>query len=370
MTILIPAYEPTLNLLRLILELKEKTCYKILVVDDGSGENYSEIFRKAEVLGCAVMHHEMNMGKGAALKTGFLRLLMDESPDTVVCADSDGQHRVDDIISVANAVNENSSDMIMGTRQFTGKVPFKSRMGNRLTSFILRLATGMDIKDTQTGLRGFPFHMLSWLRSVEGERFEYELNVLLAAKKSGIAIRQIPIATVYNNNNKGTHFRPVRDSVKVLAPIFKFCSSSIISGILDFFLLFLFQNLSGSLLAGVVSARLISSVFNYTVNKTLVFRAKNVGTLQSAPKYFGLVAVIMLLNYVLLTFLTKVLIIPDVPSKLLTELILFVMSYTVQKLYVFRRRTQNGAGLSGRRGITGRVILFQNHMQRQEKMIK
>lgn len=338
MTVLIPAYEPTLNLIRLVLELKDMTNYRILIVDDGSGENDAEIFNKAEALGCTVMHHDVNRGKGAALKTGFLRLLMDEKPDDVVCADSDGQHLVEDIIRVASAIHINDADMVLGTRRFTGRVPWKSRLGNKGASLILKLATGMDIKDTQTGLRGYPHRMLSWLLSVEGDRFEYELNLLLTAKKSGVTIRQMTIATVYDNNNKGTHFRPVQDSVKVLAPIIKFCSSSVISGILDFFLLFLFQSLSGSLFVGVVSARALSSVFNYTFNKFLVFKAKNVPNKQSAPRYFGLVAVIMLLNYGLLAFLTQTLSLPGVPSKLLTEITLFIMSYAVQKLFVFRRR--------------------------------
>ena len=337
MTVLIPAYEPNAKLLGLILELQEKTAYEILVVDDGSGENYREIFEKAEMLGCTVLHHEKNLGKGAALKTGFLRLLLDEVPDDVVCADSDGQHRVDDIVRVAEAIDRDRREMILGTREFSGRVPLKSRIGNGISAFFLKLAAGVSLGDTQTGLRAYPATLLGWLRTVEGTRFEYELNLLLAAKKEGVTIRQMTIATVYDDNNKGTHFRPFRDSVRVIAPIFRFSGSSLLSGLLDFFLLFLFQNLSGSLLVGVVSARGISSVFNYLVNKRLVFRAKNVRHLSSAPKYFGLAAVIMVLNYGLLSFLTTAAGLPGVPSKLLTELILFAMSYTVQKLFVFRR---------------------------------
>lgn len=206
---------------------------------------------------------------------------------------------------------------------------------------MLKLSTGMGIKDTQTGLRGYPRSLLRWLLSVDGDRFEYELNLLLSAKDNGIGIRQIPIETIYDNRNKGTHFRPVRDSVKVLAPILKFSGSSILSGILDFSLLFRFQNLSGSLLVGVAGARIISSVFNYTVNKSLVFKAKKASNLKSAPKYFVLAAVIMLLNYGLLAFQTKVLGIPGVPAKLLTEVVLFLMSYSVQSIYVFRHRSKD-----------------------------
>ncbi len=364
MTILIPAYEPTLKLLMLILEIQETTNYRILVVDDGSGERYKEIFREAEFLGCTVLRHDVNMGKGAALKTGFLHLLTSSSPDDVVCADSDGQHRVLDIIRVANAINNYKPDMVLGTREFTGRVPLKSKLGNKIASMSMKLATGLDIKDTQTGLRAYPFSMLSWLRSVEGDRFEYELNLLLAAKKSKMTIRQMTIATVYDDNNKGTHFRPVRDSIRVLSPILKFCGSSIISGILDFFLLFLFQNLSGSLLVGVVSARTLSAVFNYTFNRTLVFKARSVSKLQSAPRYFGLVAVMLLFNYALLAFLINMIGMPGVPAKLLTETILFIMSYTVQRVFVFKhRRTEKISRMTFEKERNSNVLLI-NHMQR------
>ena len=337
MTVLIPAYEPTLSLLKLIIELKEKTAYRILVVDDGSGESYRQLFEKAETLGCTVLRHEKNLGKGAALKTGFLRLLLDAEPDDVVCADSDGQHCAEDIVRVALAVDSGRPEMILGVREFTGKVPFKSRAGNAITAFILTLATGVALRDTQTGLRAYPGRMLGWLRSVEGDRFEYELNLLLAAKKANIDIRQVTIATIYDNNNKGTHFRPVRDSVRVLAPILKFGGASLASGLLDFFLLFLFQSLGGSLFTSVVSARIISAVFNYTFNKRLVFKAGKGHNLSAAPKYFGLAAGILVLNYGVIYLLTTVLGVPGIPAKLLTELILFAISYTVQRLFVFRK---------------------------------
>lgn len=349
MTVLIPAYEPNMNLLKLIGELQARTSYGILVVDDGSGAGYKHLFDEAAAMGCTVLRHDINRGKGAALKTGFLHLLTAETRDDVVCADSDGQHRVEDIIKVAAAIGASDSEMVLGTREFTGKVPPKSKIGNTITSLIMRAATGIALKDTQTGLRAYPSTLLDWLRTIEGERFEYELNLLLAAKRAGIELRQVTIATIYDDNNKGTHFRPVQDSLRVLTPILKFSGVSMVSGILDFFLLFLFQSLSGSLLVGVVVARLLSSVFNYTMNKHLVFNAHSVRNTQSAPKYFGLVAVIMTLNYLLLSFLTAVIGIPGVPAKLITEIGLFFMSYTVQKLFVFHRGSANHVKIQSQR---------------------
>lgn len=336
MIVLIPAFEPTEKMLKLILELRMKTNYKILIVDDGSGESYRELFDKSEAFGCTVLHHSENKGKGEALKTGFTFIDSNYDPDSVVCADSDGQHSVGDIIKLAESIDISKTEMVLGVRQFEGNVPFKSRFGNSVTAFIFRMATGLKINDTQTGLRGYPYELMPWLCSVEGKRFEYELNTLLRAKDSSISIKQLPIATIYENNNKGTHFRPVHDSISVLMPIFKFCGSSIMSAVLDFTLLFVFQWLTGSLFWGVVLARVISSIFNYSVNKILVFNTKNVSNTQSAPRYFILVIIIMLLNYCLLAFMSNIIGIPDVPAKLLTEITLFILSYTVQKFFVFK----------------------------------
>jgi Glycosyltransferases involved in cell wall biogenesis len=339
MTVLIPAFEPDKKLLRLVSELIDRTNYSILIVDDGSGFKYEGLFSEARRCGCTVLHNRTNLGKGAALKTGFKYLLDTSNPDHVVCADADGQHKVSDIIRVANAIDKEKSTMVLGVRQFKGSVPLRSRLGNSITAFMFKSATGLEINDTQTGLRGYPRTMLFWLVTVEGQRYEYELNLLLSSKEHNIGIKQVVIETVYENNNKGSHFRTIRDSIRVFAPILKFCASSISSALIDFGFLFLFQALTGSLFWGVVLARVISSSYNYIVNRFLVFKAGMVSNAQSAPKYFGLAALIITLNYFIIRFLTSTIGIPDVPAKLLTEIILFMLSYSIQKLFVFRKRT-------------------------------
>ncbi|HEY9060920.1 MAG TPA: bifunctional glycosyltransferase family 2/GtrA family protein [Pseudobacteroides sp.] len=337
MIVLIPAYEPTEKMLKLVLELKEKTDCKILIVDDGSGDSYRQLFDKAEENGCVVLHHPLNKGKGAALKTGFSYIHSNCEADKVVCADSDGQHHVDDIINLANSIDNDTPEMVLGVRQFEGDVPFKSRFGNSVSAFTFKMATGIVLNDTQTGLRGYPCELLPWLCSVNGERFEYEQNLLLKSRKSGISIKQVPIATIYDNNNKGTHFRPIHDSISVLLPILKFCSSSILSFLIDFVLLVIFRSITDTLFFSVVPARIISATFNYSVNKIFVFDAKNTSDKQSAPKYFGLALVIMLLNYCMMKFFIEIIHMPLVLAKVLTELTLFTMSYTIQKLFVFKK---------------------------------
>lgn len=335
MTVLIPAYEPTNKLLNLLAELRSKTDYNIIIVDDGSGNDYGYIFKSAEKLGCTILMHEQNQGKGAALKKGFAYLRQNCIGENVVCADSDGQHCVDDIIKIAGEIDGKKNEMVLGVRLFDNHVPIKSRFGNTISALLFKVASGISLSDTQTGLRGYPFAMLDWLAEQKGNRFEYELNLLLEAANTGMSIKQIVIHTIYENKNKGTHFRPFIDSIRVLSPVIQFLASSFTAGILDFILLFLFKYLTGSLFFGVVFARIISSVYNYIINRFFVFKSKKTSNKQSALKYFSLVVVIMFLNYFLLAFLSGSVKVPEVGAKLLTEIILFIMSYTVQRFFIF-----------------------------------
>lgn len=339
MVVLIPAYEPTEKMIGLISELKEKTDYRILVIDDGSGERYKEIFDRAEGYGCTVLYHSANRGKGAALKTGFAYLESKYEPDMVVCADSDGQHKVEDIIKLADAIEDGKQEMVLGVRQFTGNVPFKSRFGNSVSALMFKIATGIDLNDTQTGLRGYSYCMLPWLNSVEGQRFEYEQNLLMKSKKAGISIKQLPIATVYDDNNQGTHFRPFYDSISVLWPILKFGGSSILAFIVDFvfFSLFFYLVTGRNKICSNVMARLISATFNYIINKNYVFDAGNIPTRQSAIRYFSLAAVILTLNSGMIELLTMIPHMPVLLAKVLTEVTLYIISYTVQKIFVFKK---------------------------------
>ncbi len=345
MIILIPSYEPTQTLIQLITDLQTESDAKILVIDDGSGAKYRPIFRKARHMGCNIISHSHNLGKGQALKTGFKHLLMNNCKETIVCADSDGQHTPLDILRTVSMAKRDAT-MVLGVRSFTGHVPFRSQFGNKFSSALFQAAAGYKLSDTQTGLRAYSPDLLPWLLDVPGDRFEYELNLLLHAKKHEINIDTISIATIYEGNNSGSHFRPVKDSLLILAPMLRYVFSSASAGILDFFLLFLFEWLSGSLLIGVVLARIVSSVYNYTINSHYVFKGHNESHKRSALKYFSLVIIIMGLNYLSLYVMINWLYIPSFWAKLLTEILLFSLSYIIQKAIVFRRRQPHSKGMN------------------------
>lgn len=338
MTILIPALEPDNRMIVLIRELREDPRLNIVVVDDGSGPEYTEIFKQAEQLGCTVLTHEKNLGKGQALKTGFayIEYHTDEN-EGVVTADSDGQHLPCDIMRICAELKYKSNEIVLGVRKFVGTVPLKSAFGNWFSRKLFAMANGEEILDTQTGLRGFPTELLNWLQSIKGGHFEYEMNMLLGAKNEGIRLSQVDIETVYIAGNKSTHFRPLQDSISIMLPFFKFCASGLVSALVDYSMLFLVNWLTNNLFVSVVLSRATSSGINFAMNKFLVFGSgARRRTGAELAQYYALVVVLMLANYMILNFFSGTVHLNLFWSKVLTEIILFGVSYTVQHKVIFK----------------------------------
>jgi putative flippase GtrA len=339
MVLLIPSLDPGPQLVSLIDAVRAAyDDLPIVIVNDGSSTDFAPIFRAIESASVTVVNHSSNLGKGRALKTGFAHINTHFPGADVVCADSDGQHRVHDIIRVADALAGREATIVLGTRSLTGLVPLKSRFGNSLTRLVFRLSTGRRVRDTQTGLRAYPASMLPWLQAIEGERFEYEMSVLLDATKAGFAVEEVDIDTVYLDGNASTHFRPLVDSVRVYLPFVKFSLSSFLGFLVDIMLLFLFKGLFGRLLVAVVLARVLSSTVNFVVNRHLVFRhGRKVPIGRSAYRYFSLVVCVLAVNYGVLHLLNERLDVPLLPAKLLTEIALFVAGFQIQRRFVFAR---------------------------------
>jgi putative flippase GtrA len=341
--VLVPAHQPDDRLIALLDGLRAAAPEThLLVVDDGSGPRFAPVFDAARQRGCVVLTHPVNRGKGAALKTGF-RFIAEHAPgeQEVVCADSDGQHGADDVLRVAACVRD-GADLVLGVRGFTGAVPLRSRLGNTLTRTLFRLATGLHVRDTQTGLRGFAGALLPWLVSVPGERFEYEMNTLLQAVRRGVPIDQVGVATIYPEGTTSSHVRPVLDSARIYAPLLTFLVSSCTAFLLDTAALVGLHALIGGLLLPLLGARLLSSSVNFAVNRRLVFAApgaRSVGA--AAARYAALAVVLVAAHYVLLTAATR-LGVGLLPAKVCTDVLLVSASYQVQRRTVFARRAQLG----------------------------
>lgn len=336
MIILIPAYEPDRRLVDLVTDLRH--CGQtIVVVDDGSGLEFRPVFDRVAELGCDVIAHTPNRGKGFALKRGFAHIARTYPGHDVVCADCDGQHTLTDIATVAESVRGHRAGIVLGARRFSGDVPLRSRFGNDMTRAVFRLATGRRLQDTQTGLRGYPAWMLGWLQTVDGDRFEYELEVLLAAGRQGIELHEVPIATIYLDENASSHFHPIRDSIRVYVPFLKFSMSSLAAFGIDAALFFALMAMAGNLALAVVLARVVSASANFAMNHRLVFAGRR-RPAGAAARYGALVVALMAVNYLMLRLLTGPLGLGVVLAKLLTEMTLFVASYQFQQRVVFRRQ--------------------------------
>jgi dolichol-phosphate mannosyltransferase len=219
-SILIPAYRPDSKLIELVEQLRSEGFRDLVVIDDGGGSEFSALFESLRDK-ATVLVHPHNRGKGAALKTG-MAYLMEARPDEVgtITVDADGQHRLPDIRRVAQELLDHPQALILGVRSFTkAGVPLRSRLGNLVTRFVFWALVGKFVRDTQTGLRGIPQQVMPQLVRLRPDRYEYELEMLLACRRR--SFRQVTIETVYLDENRSSHFNPVADSLKIYATLFR-----------------------------------------------------------------------------------------------------------------------------------------------------
>jgi glycosyltransferase involved in cell wall biosynthesis len=323
----------------------------VLIVDDGSGSTYDSFFQEASDLGATVIRNPANGGKGVALKTGYRFLIEKNTTQAIVCADCDGQHLPKDIFAVGLAAEEHPNTMVLGQRGFSGGVPLRSRIGNTITRIAFRMISGLPISDAQTGLRGYNAAMLPFLANMDGDRFEYEMNLLFRCKPDGYNCYEVPIETVYEDTkHHSSHFHTVRDTLSILGSFFqfglrepvKFALSSTTAGLIDLLLYFLILLVlpldlkeAIRLAIAIGAARLISAHVNYFINRKWVFRSSSN---SSYFKYVALAIFVMLANYGIQALLVLWVAFPEWAGKLLTEAILISVSFLAQHLFVFRKK--------------------------------
>ena len=282
---LIPAYKPNENLIYFIQSLETRGL-EVVVVNDGSGEEYLPLFHKIQEQSLAkVIHLEKNQGKGAALKAGlsYLNTINDEFQ--VITLDADGQHSLQDALFLLQKSMEEEGSLLLGSRSQSKDSPLRSRIGNYITKKVFSLTTGVKVEDTQTGMRAFSKQLIPKLLKIQGNRYEYEMNILLDFAKQGIPIKEYPIETIYINDNEESHFDTVKDSIRIYSQILKFISSSLLSFCIDFLLYTLSLSLSGSILFSNAFARLISLHCNFFMNKNYVFQNASERTEKENPAW-------------------------------------------------------------------------------------
>ena len=339
--VLIPAYRPDDRLSALVEALLPMGFQAVHIVDDGSGPECAAVFARCEALGARVHRHDTNRGKGRALKTGFAAMLDDGDAFLgVVTADADGQHTPSDIRKVAEALRDAPSALVLGVRTFAGNTPLKSRLGNGITKVLFALVNGKAVRDTQTGLRGIPARFCRELLDLAGERYEFEMNMLLEARPTGYSIVQVQIDTIYLDGNRSSHFDVLKDSFRIYRLLFTFLGSSLLATGVDYAVFALVSTfLPGVLAAAVVIARSCSSLVNFAVNRHLVFRQKG-HPKDAIFRYYALVLVIMVAGYFSISAFQAFTPVGLYVSKLITDFALYFVSFTLQREFVYRRRTK------------------------------
>lgn len=351
--VIIPALDPDERMVSLVGELHNAGYKNIILVDDGSTIKNRRYFKECkECYDVKLIRHVVNFGKGIALKSAFNHIL-EHRPDILgaVTVDCDGQHVLNDINTCARMTFENPDKLILGCRQFDDReIPLRSRFGNKMTRQVIRLLCGIHVSDTQTGLRGLPTPLIrEHFASVKGERFEYEMNMLIAAREYQIPIKEFPIETIYLANNESSHFNPFIDSIRIYKVFLKFMLSSLFSFFIDIALYWVlgyalrpiipdelqlpFFGLSVLILMRTVISRLLSSLFNFFMNKNQVFKNDSHSPLIIV-KYYILCIIQLLLSAFLvnhlLTFISY-----STLRKCIIDTILFAISFQIQREWVF-----------------------------------
>jgi glycosyltransferase involved in cell wall biosynthesis len=344
MVVLIPAYQPGDSFIGLIRTLSNGQGPAIVVVDDGSGVDFAATFKRAENLPrVTVLHHPHNLGKGAGLKTGMTHILARYSKIAgVVTADADGQHDPADVLKLCERLAQSPQMLIMGVRGFEGSVPFRSRFGNELTRKVMRVVLGRDISDTQSGLRAIPRGLMERLLTVSSSGYQFETEMLVAAKHLGVRVAEQPIRTIYEPNNPSSHFHPLWDSMRIYFVLLRFSIIAMASAAIDNSLFYLAIHWFGaSLIPAQLGARAVSILFNYATVRRAAFHSGEPHHVV-LPRYLALVVINLILSFTGIKLLTGVFSFGLIEAKLTAETLLFFLNFAVQRDLVFTRRRRAG----------------------------
>lgn len=339
--ILIPAFNPNSNLVDLILALSKFQWKEIVIINDGSSEKSKHYFeRLANINQINIINHSRNEGKGSALKTGIKYLSnTNKNLDGLITADSDGQHLLEDILKIAYSSINRENDVIFGVRSFKENTPLRSKFGNNLTKYLIYLFNGISIDDTQTGLRYLPSSIFENLLQLPGKKYEYELECLFAIRSLGYNITQIQIKTVYIDDNSGSHFRPIIDSARIYLVFIKFSFSSLLSFGLDIALFAFFLSVLDSVFDATLIARIISGIFNFTINRNFVFKVVQKNTIwKEIIGYVVLWAFLAVTSGLIVSSSQELTAHLIIPFKILIDMLLFIIAFYIQKTYIFNNK--------------------------------
>ena len=336
--LLIPAYNPEEKIIEVIKGLPKGIFDQVLIINDGSNPKYLEIFNQLSMIkNVNILEHETNQGKGAALKTGFSYILKNvKNCLGVVTADADGQHLKKDILTIADCLKPEQRELTIGSRTFDSDVPLRSHFGNKLTRIVMRFVFKISLKDTQSGLRAIPYSLLPQLLTISFNRYEFEIEMLLAAKKNGYGFKEIEIDTIYENNNIASSFNPVIDSARIYFVLFRYILASLITAAVDYIVFFVSYAFFPKIFFCTYAARLVALFVNFFILKKYVFHSKEKIAIIGM-KYLLIVGISGFISSVTIEYFHNVLNLNIVISKVSAELLFYVGIFIAQKEFVFKK---------------------------------
>jgi glycosyltransferase involved in cell wall biosynthesis len=335
LALLVPAYQPSRELPELV-EAVLRAAPEIqfaVVVDDGSDASSRAVFDRLRAMDrVEVIAHAANLGKGAALKTGFNGILVrDREITAIVTADADGQHRPEDIARVAG--EHKDGQLTLGARAFEGVVPLRSRIGNSVTRFLFHIFTGLRLTDTQTGLRVWPRAMCMDALRLAYNGYEFEFEALVGSRRGVIV--EVPIRTVYSPGNAESHFNPVRDSFRIYFVFLRYSASALVAAALDSTVFSIVLARTGELATAQIAGRAVATAVAFFLLRGPVFRAAN-GFWLPLLRFVLLVAASGYVSLILIRALTDSGVAP-LAAKLMAEGTLFAANFALQRTLIFRR---------------------------------
>ena len=188
-------------------------CKNIIVVNDGSNDNTSQILKNFSDK-INIITHEENKGKGMSLRDAF-EYAIKKDFEYGITIDSDGQHYPADINLFVEAIAKYPDSIIVGARDMDQDgIPKKSSFGNKFSNFWFWTETGISLSDTQTGFRLYPLNKMTGMRFFTG-KFEFEIEVMVRMAWKDVLIKEIPIRVKYDEKERISHFRPFKDFTRI-----------------------------------------------------------------------------------------------------------------------------------------------------------
>lgn len=321
----IPSYKPNEKLISILKELKENKI-ECIVVNDGSSDKYDSIFNKVKDYAHLIEYYP-NKGKGYAIKEGLKYIEKTYKNSVIVTIDSDGEHRPKDAIKLLKIAEKKPNTLVLGKNT-------KHKLSTSITNWFYHFTTGVTLQDTKSGLRAFQDKLIPHFLTIDGNRFDYEMNMLLSCPKENIDIYEEPIETIHDNDI-ASNYNMIKDTYLIYRKMIIYTITSLIAAVVDFFVYLLVVYLTNNVTISNILARVTSTNVNYIATKSLVFKDKR-NAKQSVFKYYALAIATLLVSTILLHIAVNIFHMNKYIFKIVIDTILFLLNWSFANKYVFK----------------------------------